>query len=70
MIPVFQGSGLAQSQAMTGFAAAILSILVLATFALVAGAVYLLVKREERKQGVLMLIAAAVLFVNVLIWTV
>lgn len=55
---------------MTGFPATLLSILVLATFALVAGAVYLLVKRKERKQGILMLIAAAVLFGNVLIWTV
>jgi LPXTG-motif cell wall-anchored protein len=55
---------------MTGVAPHILSILVLATFALVAGGAYLLVKRKERKQGMLMLIAAAVLFVNVLIWTV
>jgi LPXTG-motif cell wall-anchored protein len=55
---------------MTGFPAALLSILVLAAFALVAGAAYLLVKRKERKQGLLMLVAAAVLFGNVLIWTV
>lgn len=55
---------------MTGFPATLLSILVLAAFALVAGAVYLLVKRKERKQGILMLIAAAVMFGNVLIWTV
>lgn len=50
--------------------ATLLSLLVLAAFALVAGAIYLLVKRKERKQGILMLIAAAVLFGNVLIWTV
>jgi hypothetical protein len=56
--------------AMTGFAAAILSILVLASFALVAGGAYLLIKRKERKQGILMLVAAAVLFGNVLVWTV
>ena len=55
---------------MTGFAAALLSIAVLAAFALVAGAAHLLLRRKERKQGVLMLIAAAVLFCNVLIWTV
>lgn len=55
---------------MTGFSATLLSILVLATFALVAGAVYLLVKRKERRQGILMLIAAAVMFGNVLVWTV
>lgn len=55
---------------MTGFPAALLSILVLATFALVAGAIYMLVKRKERKQGILMLVAAAVMFGNVLVWTV
>ncbi|HEX9965737.1 MAG TPA: LPXTG cell wall anchor domain-containing protein [Allosphingosinicella sp.] len=55
---------------MTGLPATILSILVLAAFALVAGGAYLLIKRRERKQGVLMLIAAAVMFGNVLIWTV
>ena len=55
---------------MTGFAATILSILVLAAFALVAGGAYLLIKRKERKQGILMLIAAVVLFGNVLVWTV
>ena len=56
--------------AMTGFAATILSILVLSSFALVAGGAYLLIKRKERKQGILMLVAAAVLFGNVLVWTV
>jgi high-affinity Fe2+/Pb2+ permease len=55
---------------MTGFAAALLSIAVLATFALVAGALHLLIRRGERKQGVLMLIAAAVLLGNVLVWTI
>lgn len=54
---------------MTGFAATLLSILVLASFALIAGGAYLLIRRSERKQGVLMLIAAAVLFGNVLVWT-
>ena len=56
--------------AMTGFAAALLSILVIASFALVAGGAYLLIGRKERKQGLLMLVAAAVLFGNVLVWTV
>jgi LPXTG-motif cell wall-anchored protein len=55
---------------MTGPGATILSILVLAAFALVAGGLYLLIKRKERKQGLLMLIAAAVMFGNVLVWTV
>ena len=55
---------------MTGFAATLLSIAVLATFALLAGGAYLLIKRKEGKKGVLMLVAAAVLFGNVLVWTV
>jgi len=55
---------------MTGFAATILSILVLAAFALAGGGAYLLVKRGERKQGILMLTAALVMFGNVLVWTV
>ncbi len=61
---------MAQAVVMTGIIATTLSIAVLASFALVAGGAYLLIKRKERKQGILMLIAAAVLFGNVLIWTV
>lgn len=41
----------------------------LAVFALVAGGGYLLAKRRQRKQAVLMLVCAGVLLVNVLIWT-
>ena len=55
---------------MTGLPAAALSIAVIGAFALVAGGAWLLLKRKERKQGILMLIAAAVLFANVLVWTV
>lgn len=65
--PCFQ---LSQAQGMTGLPATLLSILVLASFALVAGGTYLLVRRGERKQGILMLVAAAVMFGNVLVWTV
>jgi high-affinity Fe2+/Pb2+ permease len=61
---------MAQGRAMTRLPATLLSIFVLATFALVAGGAYLLIKRRERKQGILMLVAAAVMFGNVLIWTV
>jgi high-affinity Fe2+/Pb2+ permease len=60
---------MAQAEAMYTIAATALSVAVIATFALVAGGIYLLVKRKERKQGVLMLIAAVVLFGNVLVWT-
>lgn len=54
---------------MTGLGATLLSIAVLAAFALAGGGLYLLIRRGERKQGILMLIAAIVLFANVLIWT-
>ncbi|MFL6844668.1 MAG: LPXTG cell wall anchor domain-containing protein [Allosphingosinicella sp.] len=60
---------MAQAVAMTGFASALLSIAVLGTFALAAGGLYLLVKRSERRQGLLMLVAALVLLANVLVWT-
>ena len=53
----------------TTIAAAALSIVMLAVFALTAGALYLLAKRRPAKQPVLMLICASVLLVNVLIWT-
>lgn len=46
-----------------------LSLAVIAAFALTGGGAYLLVRRGERKQGTLMLLAAAILFANVLIWT-
>lgn len=60
---------MAQARAMYTIAVTALSLAVLAAFALLGGGVWLLVKRKERKQGVLMLIAAAVLFGNVLVWT-
>lgn len=47
---------------------ALLSISMLAVFALGAGGGWTLAKRPEKKQGVLMLIAAAVLLANILIW--
>ncbi len=46
-----------------------LSLAVIAAFALLGGGTWLLIKRKERKQGILMLLAAAVLFGNVLVWT-
>jgi high-affinity Fe2+/Pb2+ permease len=50
-------------------AVAALSLAMIAAFVLLGGGAWLLVRRGERKQGVLMLLAAAVLFANVLIWT-
>jgi len=46
----------------------VLSIAMLAVLALVLGAVHVILRRGDRRQGVLMLVAAAVLLGNVLIW--
>lgn len=58
---------------MTGPLAAIAdaapAIAMLACFACVIGGAVLIVKRRDVKKGVLMLVMAAVLFGNVLIWT-
>ncbi len=48
----------------------ILSVLMLAGAGLLAGGVYLIRTGKNRKQGILMLIASAVMFANVAIWTV
>jgi hypothetical protein len=50
-------------------AVAALSLAMIAAFVLTGGGAYLLIKGEHRKQGVLMVLAAAVLFANVLTWT-
>ena len=48
----------------------LLSLLMAAVFALAGGGIWLLVRGRERGKGVLMLVAALVLFGNVLILTV
>ena len=48
----------------------ILSVLMLAGAALVAGGIYILRKGSNKKQGWLMLVAAAVMFANVAIQTI
>ena len=53
---------------MTGLPAALLSIAMLAAFGLVIGG-GVLIRRGQTKKGVLMIVAAAVLVGNVLIWT-
>jgi hypothetical protein len=60
---------MAQAGAMYTIAVTALSLAVIAAFALAGGGLYLLVKRRAPKQGALMLVAALVLFANVLIWT-
>jgi hypothetical protein len=54
----------------TGFATTLLSIAMIAAFALAAGGLYLLIKNRDRKHGALMLLAALVTFGNVLILTI
>jgi len=48
----------------------VLSILMLAGAALLAGGIYMLRTGKNRKQGWLMLVAAAVMFANVGIWSI
>jgi hypothetical protein len=52
-----------------GLPSFLLSIAVIAVFLLLGGGVALL-RKGDRQKGVLMLVAALVLFGNVLIWTV
>ena len=54
---------------MSNLAATALSIAMIAAFLLVAGGIAL-ARRGERPKGALMVVAAAVLVANVLIWTV
>jgi hypothetical protein len=54
---------------MQTLAATASSLGVLAAIALTAGGLWLVAKGGNRKQGVLMLVAAGVLLANVLIWT-
>lgn len=54
---------------MTGPAALTLSLLMLAGVLLTTGGIILLVRRRDRKRGVLMLVAGLVMFGNVAVWT-
>ena len=54
---------------MAGPSSLILSLLMLAGFALAAGGAYTLAKLKDRKRGTLMLIAALVMWGNVAILT-
>ncbi len=53
---------------MTGLGAFLLSIMMLAVFALAVGGLYVLLRRGERKRGLLMLVASLVMLGNVLVW--
>ncbi len=55
--------------ALTSIASAAPAIAMLGMFACLIGGIVLIVKKRDRKKGVLMLIMAAVLLANVAIWT-
>jgi hypothetical protein len=57
------------NDALTGIAAAAPAIAMLGCFACLIGGGVLIAKRHDVRKGVLMLVMAAVLFANVLIWT-
>ena len=54
---------------MESFASTALTVAMIAAFLLTAGGVKLALNRETRARGILMIVAAAVLVVNVLVWT-
>ena len=54
---------------MPGIAAAAPAIAMLGAFACAGGGGYLIATGRDRKRGTLMLVMAAVLVANVLIWT-
>ena len=54
----------------SSFGAILLSIAMLAAFALAGGGLRMISKRHEVRKGVLMLVASLVLLGNVLIWTI
>ena len=55
---------------MEGFAAAAMALAMIAAFLLAIGGIRLIARGEDRTRGLLMLVAAAVLVMNVLIWTI
>ena len=55
---------------MGNFSSAALAIAMVAAFLLAAGGVKLIRDRQTRVRGVLMIVAAAVMVMNVMIWTV
>ena len=54
---------------MTSLGATTLAIAMIAAFLLILGGIKLTLNKESRGRGILMIIAAAVLMVNVLVWT-
>ena len=55
---------------MESYSTVAMAIAMVAAFLLIAGGVKLMIARETRLRGVLMIVAALVLVMNVMIWTV
>ena len=55
---------------MESYSTVAMAIAMVAAFLLIAGGVKLMSARETRLRGVLMIVAALVLVMNVMIWTV
>ena len=55
---------------MTNFSSLVMAIGMVSGLLLIAGGVKLLTDRQTRMRGVLMIIAALVIIMNVMIWTV
>ncbi|MGN6058752.1 MAG: hypothetical protein ACTHOI_09255 [Sphingomicrobium sp.] len=55
---------------MGNFSSIVMAIAMVAAFLLIAGGVKLALDRETRARGILMIVAALVMIMNVMIWTV
>ena len=55
---------------MNGLSDWVMALAMIACFLLVFGGIRLVRQRQSRKQGVLMIVAALVILMNVMIWTV
>ncbi len=58
-----------ENRGVDDFSSAIMALAMLSASALAAGGVKLAMKPETRSRGILMIVAAAVIVGNVLIWT-
>jgi len=55
---------------MEKFSSVVMAVAMIAAFLLLAGGVKLMLDRQTRGRGALMIVAALVLVMNVMIWTV
>ena len=55
---------------MTNFSSVVMAVGMVSAFLLIAGGVKLMSNRQTRTRGILMIVAALVIVMNVMIWTV